>query len=79
MLKRIIYYYNKYEGIIASYRRENTDWEEKCNQLDILVKDVTDLETRHCKNLAFYSWLRLALIREIREEQIRVFHLAYDK
>lgn len=79
MLKRIIYFYNRYEGIIDSYQGDRTDWEEKYNQLEMLVKDVTDLKIRHCTNLAFYSWLRLALIREVREELIRVFHLAYDK
>lgn len=77
MINKFIYYYNLYQKIIDSYRGDKTDWKEKCNHLKILAQNVSELEVRDCKNKKFYSWLKRALVNEIREELMRVWKLTF--
>lgn len=79
IIKSLICYFEEYQKILDSYRAGEQTGTEKHVRPDALVKSVSVLEIKHCKNSACYIWVKLALINEIWEEAELVSHLAREQ
>lgn len=79
MIKNLIQCYEEYQKIVDSYHGEKTDWHKKSIQLGMLVRKVSVMEVRYCKNHGFYIWVKQVLKDEIEMEYERVSKLAKNQ
>lgn len=79
MIKNLIQYYEEYQKIVDSYCGQKTDWHKKSIQLGMLVRNVSVMEVRSCRNQGFYIWVRRVLRDEIETEYERVSRLAKNQ